>query len=162
MPGYDEATLKSQEEELRLFLQSVEEQIEKLQQLKEKLLEKRDEIKEELQKHELAVVPVRLASSEAEDLLASVEDHLMELNKLRAYLNSKLKKVIEEEKALELLKGKFPGSIEVKQHDHSFEIVYKSNDTENAFEFLKKSKEKISGIKDALRKMEFQEPKLNE
>jgi len=149
--------LKEQETELRLFLQSVEEQIEKFNRLKEMFAEKRDSIREAMQQHNFSLVPVKISTEQCEDVLAEIEQHLLELNKLKNYLGVKLKQIIEEEQLLESLKKKFGDTLEIDEAEHGFEIKYFDSEAKNAFEELQKSKEKISHIKSTLRKIEERE-----
>jgi Ca2+-binding EF-hand superfamily protein len=122
--------------------------------MKEKFAEKRDSIRAEMQAHDFALVPVKISVEECEDVLAEIERHLIELNKLKNYLSVKLKKIIEEEKMLEALKRKFGNAIEIEQADQGFEIRYLDEEAKQAFEELKKSREKTINIKNLLRKME--------
>ncbi len=149
--------LKEQETELRLFLQSVEEQIEKFNRLKEMFAEKRDSIREAMQQHNFSLVPVKISTEQCEDVLAEIEQHLLELNKLKNYLGVKLKQIIEEEQLLESLKKKFGDTLEIDEAEHGFEIKYFDSEAKQAFEELQKSKEKISHIKSTLRKIEKRE-----
>ncbi len=146
--------LKEQEEELRLFLQSVEQQIEKFQKLKERFAERRDKIREAIQNHDFALVPVKISTEACEDILAEIEQHLMELNKLRNYLGVKLKQVVEEERLLESLKKQFGENLAIEQLEHGFEIRYFDSEAKQALEELQKSKEKVMHIKNSLKRME--------
>lgn len=151
--------LKEQETELRLFLQRIEEQIEKFTKLKESFAEKRDHIRETMQQHDFSLVPVKISTEQCEDVLAEIEQHLIELNKLRNYLGIKLKQIIEEERLLDSLKKKFGDTLEIEEAEHGFEIKYFDSDAKEAFEELQKSKEKIAHIKSTLKNIEEREAK---
>jgi len=148
------ATLAEREEELRLFLQSIEEQIEKFEKLKEQFMNKHDSIKAEMQAHDLKLVPVKIVTNDSEDIVADIEKHLVELSKLKAYISNEIKKVVEEKKTLEVLEAKFGHSVEIAANEEGFEIKYKDEQARDAFEELKKDREKIANIKTRLRKIE--------
>lgn len=158
--------LKEQEQQLRLYMKTIEEQINRFESLKKSLQEREDEIREEITKHSFSPTPISLKPSPEYDgdVYAEIQQHLLELNKLKNYISMKLKEVIQEEELLESLKSKFGKSIDFEKPKRGeFEIVYTDEQVKDAFEQLNAGKEKVKLIKDSLNEMnESQESKEGE
>ncbi|MEM4663291.1 MAG: hypothetical protein QXM75_04690, partial [Candidatus Diapherotrites archaeon] len=146
------STLSEREDELRLFLKGIEERIEKFEKIKEQLMNKQDSIKAEMQANDLALVPVKIYVRDAEDLIAEIERHLIELEKFRSYLANELKKVIEEKRMQEVLSAKFGPSVVIEPTEEGFIVKYTDDKMHELYQELKKSREGVSEIKNKLRK----------
>ena len=148
--------LKEQESKMRLYLSTVEAQIHKFEALKKTLQIREDEIREAIATHSFSPAPISLKPNNTYDgdVYADIQQHLLELNKLKNYISIKLKEIIREEELLSILKSKFGESIDFeKQSRGDFEIVYSDKHVIDAFEHLSNGKEKIKMIKDSLSEM---------
>ena len=152
--------LEEQEKQLRLYLRTVEGQIKRFESTKKTLQEREDEIREEITKRSFSPTPISLKPKQdyGGDVYAEVQQHLLELNKLRNYISIKLKEVVHEEELLQSLRGKFGDSIDFeKQKRGEFEIVYSDQSVRDAFDSLSNSREKVKLIKDSLNEMDDKE-----
>ncbi len=154
------ADLRKQEEQLRLYMKTVEEQAAKFESARKVLQEREDEIREEIVSRSFSPTPISLKphSEYPGDVYLEVQNHLLDLNKLKNYISIKLKEVIKEEELLQSLKAKFGESIDFEKPKRGeFEIVFTDQQVKEVFENLKTGKEKIKLIKDSLNDLQDEE-----
>jgi len=150
------ANLGKQEKKLRLYMKTVEGQIAKFESARRVLQESEDEIREEIVNKSFSPTPISLKPHDdyPGDVYQEVQNHLLDLNKLKNYISIKLKEVIKEEELLQSLKAKFGENIDFEKPKRGeFEIVYSDQNVKDAFDNLKNGREKIRLIKESLNEM---------
>jgi len=142
--------LKEREERLRFLLSKIDSEIEKFKKISGLVDGKRQALSTEITKKGLSEVPleIRPHSGEEQGLTEEITKHLLELNKMKNYLSSKLELVIKEEELLEELKKKHGDNVELlKTPAGEFEIVYTDSETDDAYNKLKASRKLVSDLK---------------
>ena len=148
--------LKESEERLRFLLSKIDSEIEKFKGISDLVYNKRQAISTEITKKGLNEVPleIRPHSTEEPGLTEELTKHLLELNKMKNYLSSKLELVIKEEELLKELKKKHGDNVElVKNPAGEFEIIYKDSETDDAYNKLKASRKLISDLKASMKNL---------
>ncbi len=150
--------LEQKEEELRMFIKRIDSEIQKFTKLKENICSKKSSVETSLRKLNLEPVPIRIEPSpnSNRNLEREIEEYLLELNKMKNYINTKLKAVLKEEQLLESLKKRFGESVDIKKaKEGDFEITYYDNESEFTGNELNKSKKSLQEMKKAIDKIEL-------
>lgn len=146
--------LKEKEERLRFLLSKIDSEIEKFKEMQASVEERKMSINRDITSKGLSEVPleIRPHSDEQDGLGGEVNRHLMELSKMRNYLNGKLELVIKEEELLKELKKKHGNKVSlVKTDEGEFEIVYEDSETEEMYDKLKASRKLIADLKSSMK-----------
>jgi len=150
--------LEEQEEELRMFIKRADSEIRKFTELKENIHGKKSDVEDSLHKLNLEPVPIRIEPSpnSQRNLEREIDEHLLELSKMKNYINTKLKSVLKEEQLLDSLKKRFGESVDIKHAKQGdFEVTYYDNDSEFAGGELDKSKHSLKEMKKTVDKIEL-------
>ncbi len=142
--------LKDEEEELRMFIKKTDFEIRKFNEIKQRIDSKKTEVEQSLKNMNLEPVPIRIEPhpNAGRDLAREIDEHLLELNKLKNYINTKLKAVLREEKVLESLKKRFGESVDIKKaREGDFEVTYYDNDSEFAAGEIEQSRRSLKEMK---------------
>ena len=142
--------LKQQEEELRLLIRKIDSELANFKRLKDKVGVKRAKLEKSVSKAGLQPVPVEITPHSGEDanLEQGINKHLLDLNKLKNFINGRLKVVIREEELLAKLQSEYGEEVGIKKlSGGEFELTFADGETQAAFEDLQKSKKLISIVK---------------
>ncbi len=145
--------LKEQEERLKFLLSRVDSEITKFERLLKEAQAKRAELEAAVHEQGLKVVPIAVAphSEGSSNLEEDLQQHLLDLNKLKNLISSKLTIVIKEEELIEGLKKKYGTRVGLEKVGASeFKITYSDSDSEAAFAQINNSKKMISKLRDSV------------
>ena len=147
------AELKEQEERLRFLISRIDSEILKFQKLLKSIEQKQSKLNEAIRERGLQEVPINIVphSEEKENLREEIKQHIMDLNKLKNYINGKLEVVIKEEELIEDLKKEYGQSVSLHKLDSGeFEINYEDKETEKAHNHVKTSKKLVNQLKKSI------------
>lgn len=147
------AELKEQEERLRFLISRIDSEIVKFQKSLNTVEEKQSRLNEAIIKRGLQEVPINITphSAEKQNLHQEIKQHIMDLNKLKNYINGKLEVVIKEEELIEDLKKEHGKNVSLhKLESGEFEINYKDEETEKAYNQINVSKKLINQLKKSI------------
>jgi len=153
--------LKAQEDRLRFLVSRIDSEIKKFQDMLSLLEGKQSNIQNMIKKQGLEPVPIRINphSMSTQNLIAEMQGHLMELNKLKNYLSQRLNEVIKEEALKEKLLREFGEKIQIKKlPSGEFEIDYSDPETLNLFAQIQASKKTINQLRENLAEVEKETP----
>ncbi len=145
-----ENDLKKEEEELKLLIKKIDTEILKLQALLEEAESKHSNIQIAITRTGLQTIPINIlsASNDSIDLVSGLRKQILDLNKSKNFLNSKLDVTIKEEELIEELKKQFGESVSLKKTmQGDFEINYHDKETDKAVLDLEKSKKTLEEIR---------------
>jgi len=151
------AELKDEEERLRVLLKKIDAEILRFNELLEKAKAKREEVEDTITGAGLHKIPVNVKpSSEAlPDLVSELNQHLLNLNKIKNFISGKLEAVVKEEELIEQLKSNFGEKIKIKkQGSADFEVDFSDEETKRMYEKLLKSKKEMESVKALVHEME--------
>jgi SMC interacting uncharacterized protein involved in chromosome segregation len=146
--------LKEQEERLRFLLSKVDAEISKFESLVKSIDAKQDSLTAQIRDAGMQSVPIRITphSEATENLYDEINAHLMDLNKLKNLLSSKLNLVLKEEELFAKLNKKYGKSVDIERSPSGeFEILYKDDDTSAAFSQLSTSKKLIDQLRGSVK-----------
>lgn len=152
--------LKAQEDRLRFLVSRIDSEVKKFQDMLSALERKQEGIQTMIKKQGLEPVPIRINphSTSTQNLIAEMQGHVMELNKLKNYVNQKLNEVVREEGLREKLSREFGEKIQIKKlPSGEFEIDYSDPDTLNLFTQVQASKKTINQLREKLAEVEKEE-----
>ena len=161
MPG----DLKQQEEELKLLIKKIDSEIADFEKLKTAIDVKKATLGEAVNKAGLQPVPIDVVphSDSSRDLEEEIKQHILDLNKLKNFINGKLKVVIREEELLNELQEKYGKEVGIKKlPGGEFELTFSDKETEQAFAKLQKSKELLSTVKKSVQSLVEEEQQKEE
>ncbi len=150
------AALKQQEEELRLLIRKIDTEIVAFEKLKTEVSVKKAKIEKSVNVAGLQPVPINIAphSGSADNLVRELEQHVLALNKVKNFINGKLKVVIKEEELLAELQKEYGKEVNIKKHPNGeFELVFSDDGTKAAFKALEKSKGMLETVKKSVQSL---------
>jgi len=149
--------LKEQEERLKFLISRIDSEIEKFKKIQSGVGERKDELDGAITKKGLQSVPINIAphSMDKSNLFDEIQQHILDLNKLKNLINGRLEVVIKEEELIQGLKEKYGKSVSlVKGESGEFEVAFKNEETEEAFNQIKTSRRLIEQLKESLKELE--------
>ncbi|MFH1586272.1 MAG: hypothetical protein ABID38_00270 [Candidatus Diapherotrites archaeon] len=149
--------LKEQEERLKFLISRIDSEIEKFKKILAEVEGKRDELDNAITKKGLQSVPINIAphSMDKRGLYEELQQHILDLNKLKNLINSRLDVVIKEEELILGLKEKYGKSVNLEKNEGGeFEVSFKDAGTENAYSQIKNSRRLIEQLKESIKELE--------
>lgn len=143
--------LKKEEEELKLLVKKIDSEILKIQNILEEIDTKQNNIQIAVTITGLQAAPINIFphSDNEQNLAEELKQQILELNKSKNFLTSKLDIAIKEEELLAELKKQFGEAISLKKtRSGEFELEFKDKETQKAFDELEKSKKSLKEIKE--------------
>lgn len=150
------ADLKREEEDLKILIKKIDSEILRLQSVLEEIESKQSNIQMAVTRTGLQTIPINIYpnSNDNADLVGELKQQILDLNKSKNFLNSKLDITIKEEELIAELKKQFGEAVSLKKSPEGvFEVDFKDNETEKAFSELSKSKKSLEEIKSAYQKI---------
>ena len=146
--------LKEQEDRLRFLLSKVDAEISKFESLVKSIDLKQGQLTAQIRDAGMQSVPIRIMphSDATQNLYDEPNQHLLELNKLKNFLSSKLNLVLKEEELFSKLNKKYGNNVEIDRNPAGeFEIRYKDEDTSAAYTQLSTSKKLIEQLRGSVK-----------
>ncbi len=154
------ADLKQQEETLKLLIKKIDSEIVRFEKIKTEVGVKRAKLEESVNTAGLQPVPIEIAphSGTGENLEQEIKQHILDLNKLKNFINGKLNVVIKEEELLNELQKKYGKEVGIKKiPGGEFELTFSDAETKKAFAALQKSKKMLSTVKRSVQSLTEEE-----
>ncbi len=149
--------LKEQEERLKFLISRIDSEIEKFKKVLIGVESKREELDKAITKKGLQSVPINISphSLDKSGLYEELQQHILDLNKLKNLINSRLDVVIKEEELILGLKEKYGKSVNLEKNDGGeFEVSFKDTETESAYSQIKNSRRLIEQLRESMKEME--------
>ncbi|MFH0970821.1 MAG: hypothetical protein V1776_05175 [Candidatus Diapherotrites archaeon] len=145
-------SLKGREEVLQSLLKKIDSDIALFDRRAEKLRKKHDELTDAVMDAGLEPVPISFAASgenaKKTDVLQELENHIMELNKLKNLISMKLKRVLQEEELLDHLRTTYGKGVAFNRNTKGgIELQVKDLDADVALSEVMDSKKKIEALR---------------
>ncbi len=150
MPGPE---LKEQEERLRFLLTRVDAELDKFGRVLKQVEAKQSKLGDAIAKEGMEGVTVNVLphGEDAGNLFEELKNHLLDLAKTKNLIASKLNLVVKEEELLDTLRDKYGDSVQlVKLPSGEFEIDFKDEDTEQAFNQMQSGKKLLQQLRQTL------------
>lgn len=148
--------MKQQEEELKLLMRKIDSEIASFERLNVEVGAKREKVEKAVSAAGLQPVPIEIMphSNESHNLGQEIKQHILELNKIKNFINSRLNVVIKEEELLVKLQQKYGKDIGIKKTGAGeFELTLSDKDTAAAFTELQKSKKMLSNVRQTVQSL---------
>lgn len=143
--------LKQREEALQALLKRLDADIDLFTNRLEKLRKKHDELTSVVLDAGLEPVPISFSSGKDADVLKGLEDHILELNKMKNLIQMKLKRIIQEEDLLDHLQSEFGKNVSFKRNAKGgIELQVKDLDAETAYDELEQGKRKLEQLRNQI------------
>ncbi len=142
--------LKQREEVLQVLLKRIDSEIETFSMQLGKFKAKQNELSNVVMDARLEPVPITFQPNEKIDInvIRELEDHILELNKVKNLLGMKLKRILQEEDLLEHLQSKFGKNVSFKRTEKGLiELQVKDKDADEAFDLLQDSKKRLDQLR---------------
>ncbi|MEK6902959.1 MAG: hypothetical protein AABX02_05235 [archaeon] len=140
--------LKQREESLQAFLKRLDVDLDLFTHRLESLRKKHDELTGVVLDAGLEPVPISFAGGKNADVLKELENHILELNKMKNLIQMKLKRIIQEEDLLEHLQSEFGKNVSFKRNvKGGIELQIKDLDAETAYDELEQGKRKLEQLR---------------
>jgi hypothetical protein len=152
--------LKQQEEELKLLIKKVDSEIAKFERLRAEIGAKKEMLEKSVIDAGLQPIPVNISPhpTESTDLEYDIRQHLLNLNKIKNFINGKLNVVIKEEELLAELEKAYGKKVGIRRlSGGEFELIFSDSKTQGAFNELQKSKKILSAVKQSIQKLTNEE-----
>lgn len=143
--------LKQREESLQALLKRLDTDIDLFSQRLEKLRKKHDELTSVVLDAGLEPVPISFASGKNADVLSELENHILELNKMKNLIQMKLKHILQEEDLLDHLQSEFGKNVSFKRNAKGgIELQVKDLDAETAYDELEQGKRTLEKLRNQI------------
>jgi len=146
--------LKQKEEALKLLLRKVDAELAEFEKLTGRVEVKRTNLEKSAHAVGMQPVPVDIGpnSGNGGNLEDELKRHVLELNKLKNFINVKLNRVIREEELLEKLKAEYGKSVGIMQlPGGEFELTFSDAATKEAFKKLQNGRKTFANVKEAVK-----------
>ena len=148
--------LGQQEEELKLLIRKIDSEIDHFETMKDEIRAKRASLERDVKEAGLQPVPIQIVNKEGseENLEYEIERHILELNKTKNFISSKLNLVLKEEEFVAGLQKKYGKEVGIKKISKGdFELVFADKATAIASNELAKSKKMLSTVKQSIQSL---------
>jgi hypothetical protein len=150
--------LDAKEERLRFLQSKIDNELSKFKDIKDRLDNKRKELSSAVDKIGASGSSISFFSESQENVLEYVNSHTLELENLRNYISSELKKVIKQKDLLEAMRKQYGDKVVVEQTQlGDFRIKYTDEDVDNAAQQTNLSKKLVQQLKESTLKNQNQE-----
>ncbi|MEK6821066.1 MAG: hypothetical protein AABY11_01545 [archaeon] len=152
MPPRD---LKAKEEILRALLRKIDSDVDLFSKRLDTLHGKHDALTDAVIDAGLQPVPIRfLAQGKNTDILLEIENHILELNKLKNLIGMKLQRLMQEEELLAHLHGTYGDSVSFSRNTKGgIELSVKDLDADVAFAEVVESKKKLDALRSQIQEI---------
>ncbi len=154
--------LVQEEEKLRVLIRKIDSEISRFEKLKNEIGSKRAKLENDVKKVGLQPVLIKILSSAKSDenIETEINKHILDLNKSKNFINTKLNVVIKEEELIEGLRKKYGKDIDVKTiAKGDFELILSDKGTALASKELAKSRKMLLTVNKSLQAIAEEEEK---
>lgn len=146
--------LKKREQVLQALLKKIDDDVSFFSDASEKLRKKRQELLNVVVKAGLEPIPVSFGSGKERDVLRNVENHILELNKVKNLVSMKLKRVLQEEDLVDHLNEKFGKEVKLSFNSKGLiELEVQSKDSSQLSLLLEKSSKKLDALREQVHEL---------
>ena len=145
--------LKRQEEELKLLLRKADSEIARFEKIYQGVDIRKEELNKAVKEAGLQSVPFEIGphSDGSKNLDIEIKNHILELNKIKNFINAKLNVVIREEELLVELQKRYGKSVGVRRlPGGEFDLTFSDKETKAAFSELHKGRKVLSEVRKTL------------
>ena len=145
--------LKRQEEGLKLLLRKTDSELARFEKIHQGVEARKEELNKAVVKAGLQSVPFDIGphSENSKTLDLEIKTHILELNKIKNFINAKLNVVIREEELLLELQKRYGKSVGVRKlSGGEFDLTFSDKETKAAFSELQKGKKTLSAVRKTL------------
>jgi prefoldin subunit 5 len=141
--------LKEREEVLQTLLKKIDSDIDFFTKRMEKLQKKHDKLTDVVEDAGLEPVPISFSvMGKNTDVVKELEDHVLELNKLKNLVSMKLKRILQEEELLDHLQNEYGKNVSFKRNTKGgLELQLKDMDAELAYDELQQNRKKLDSLR---------------
>ncbi|MDP6671284.1 MAG: hypothetical protein QGI60_05745 [archaeon] len=142
--------LKRQEEELKLLLSKADSEIARFEKIYKGVEVRKEELNKAVKGAGLQSVPFEIGphSDGSKNLDVELKNHILELNKIKNFINAKLNVVIREEELLVELQKRYGKNVGVKRlPGGEFDLTFSDAETKAAFSELQKGRKVLSAVR---------------
>ncbi len=153
--------LKRQEEELKLLLRKADSEIARFEKIYQGIEARKEELNKAVEGAGLQSVPFEIGphSDGSRNLDLEIKNHILELNKIKNFINAKLNVVIREEELLLELQRKYGESVGVRRlPGGEFDLTFSDKETKAAFSELQKGRKILSEVRKTLQGLSEDSP----
>lgn len=140
--------LKQREEVLQALLKKIDADIDVFSRRAEKVRKKHDELSNVVLDAGLEPVPISFAAGKSVDALRDLDNHVLELNKIKNLISMKLKRILQEEDLLEHLQTEYGQNVTFRRNQKGLiELSVQDKDAQDAYDQMQGSKKKLDDIR---------------
>lgn len=149
-----EKSLKDREEVLHALLKKIDQDIDAFTRFAEKLHSKHEKLLDTVMDAGLEPIPVKFSTGKTDDALQEVEQHILELNKLKNLVSMKLKRILQEEDLHQQLQKSFGKDVEFKRTAKgTIEIEVKDPEADAAMSLMSMSRKRLDDLRNQIHEL---------